>query len=299
MTCAICATAEIPQNETLKIDGKIHCNSCMDQHFPHKSDWVGREVLQEFDPTICTLCEQDFGRMELQKRANYPICEPCDAAIEKKILPLWVKGFFAGLTLLIFVGFAINWRFIIANQNLKKSNAFFAEGKVEEGNKLMIQASELVPESADLSAYASYTKGIDLLTNDHCAEALLEFRKAYEFLPVDYNVESYMVQAEMGAAYDEGDYEGFLNAAFRNLSLDSTQASAYGSVSSAFACIYAKSGDEKAKTNSLYYLSKANAIDSVSPESIEYRDRIHYRLDSRKIIDREAFLKLFPKGYTQ
>jgi hypothetical protein len=102
----------------------------------------------------------------------------------------------------------------------------------------------------------------------------------------------------MGSGYDKKDYNLFLTSAKAFLQLDTTQAQSWGSVASAYACIYAQNSADSAKQLSLKYYRKAKILNDSSADAKEYLGRILYRLDSKQIISKDEFDKKFPNGYT-
>lgn len=297
--CDICDKKNIPLNETLKIDNKVYCTDCLESNFPNQDDLKNKDVVREFDPTVCSSCGKDFGNFELKKISIYPICDDCEIELKNKTFPLWVKAFFVGILIIVIGSFAWNWKYYQAYNYIQESNAFFDRGDFEKGADLMKKASENVPEVEDLRTIYQYFHGIELLYKDKGTEALAEFNLCKDKLPEDYNINSLIIQAKIGDSFDKKDYEGFLEATKEYLALDSTYAAAYASVASAYACIYADQGQEDAKNNTFLYLNKAKAIDDSTAEMNEYYNMIEYRIYSKKIIRREEFVKQFPNGWSK
>ena len=67
-------------------------------------------------------------------------------------------------------------------------------------------------------------------------------------------------------------------------------------MASAHACKYAVTGDEKHKKEAMRFLDEAAKLPQ-TPEFAKSRERMLYRLHSRKIIDRKEFEKQFPNGW--
>lgn len=297
--CNICENKNIPLNDTIKIDGKVYCSSCFEAHFSDQNDLKDKLVEKEMDPTICSSCNKDFENIELKKISTYPICDECYTIIKNKTFPTWVKGFFIGILVIVILGFVWNWKFYQAYNSIKQSNDFFQKGDYTNASILMNEASKKVPEVEDVKTIAAYFRGIELLSKDKSTEALIEFNKCKDKIPPEYNINRLIIQAKIGSSFDKGDYEGFLEASKEILSIDSTVAFSLTSVASAYACIYADKGKEDAKQNAILYLKKAQAIDDTTKELKAYYNMIEYRIDSRKIIRREDFVKQFPNGWTK
>ncbi|TWW08412.1 hypothetical protein E3A20_24600, partial [Planctomyces bekefii] len=295
----ICDKKDIPMNDTIKIDSKVHCSNCFETHFSDQNDLEGKLVEKEIDPTICSSCSKDFGNVELNKISTYPICSECETTIKNKTFPSWVKGFFIAILVIVVASFIWNWKFYSAYSDIKKSNTFFQNGDYSNATSLMRLASQKVPEVEDIKSISIYFNGIDLLSKDKCSEALKEFEKCKEKIPADYDINTLIIQAKIGSTFENKDYNGFLEASKENLDLDTTLAISLASVASAYACIYADKGKEDDKLNALKYLEKAKQIDSTSQEMKTYYNMLDYRIYSHKIIKREEFIKQFPNGWTK
>src|SRR5580698_273428 len=120
--------------------------------------------------SVCTFCKTDY-KYSLDKLSVYPICPTCKLELDKKIFPLWVKLFFAGVLILVVFSVIWNWRFFESYTDLKNGFKAYQEKNVSKAASLMTKASKEVPEAADLASMASYFTGIDLLTKDKPTEA--------------------------------------------------------------------------------------------------------------------------------
>lgn len=299
LDCNICNNKNIPMNDTIKIDGIVHCNNCFEAHFPDQNNLEGKFVEREMDPTICSSCHKDFDNIELKKMSSFPICDECEVNIKNRTFPTWVKGFFVCILIIVLGSFFWNFKYFQAYLDIKKSNNFFEKEDYSNARILMSNASERLPEVEDLKTIASYYHGIELLSKDSSSEALMEFDKCKDKLPLDFNLHTLIVQARIGSSFDNKDYNAFLDATKENLELDTTLAISQASVASAYSCIYADNGNDTAKQNAFLYLKKAKAIDDTSQAMQEYYNMVEYRIETRKIIRREDFIKQFPNGWTK
>jgi tetratricopeptide (TPR) repeat protein len=297
--CGICEQKEIPLNDTVKVDGKVYCNTCTNTHFPDKQSIEGRIIVKELDPTICAQCKKDFDAVELNKVAQYPVCPECETHMQNRALPNWVKAFFAAILVIVVGSFIWNWNYYMAYRDIKKANEYFQKGDFAHAYELMNLASLKVPEVEDINTYATYFKGVNFLYQDKNPEALAEFYKCREKMPVGNNVASLINQAKIGIDFANKDYEGFVEAAKENLTVDPSSASLLTSVASGYSYIYADKGDENAKAEALEYLARARTIDDTSKEMKNYYGMVEYRLETKKIISREDFVKEFPNGWTK
>lgn len=297
--CDICDKAQIPLNQTLKVNGKTYCENCLERDFPNERMLEHKEVQRDLDPTVCAFCNKDFGETELKKLSDYPVCDECEKNVQNKAFPGWVKAFCIGIGLIVIISFAWNWKFFNAYLNIREANDFFTKGDYANASLAMEAASEKVPKVEDLKTFSAYFKGIDFLSKDQSTEALHEFEKCKDKLSEDYAINNFIIQARMGSTFDHEDYPGFLQAAKDNLAIDTTLAVSYASVASAYACLYVDEGNEENKQNYQWYIHRAKEIDSTSQEILQYYDMLAYRVESKRIIQREQFIKEFPDGWNK
>ena len=299
VVCNVCSNKDIPITDSIKIDNKIYCIPCANNNFPDEASLKDKLVEKENDPTICSSCHQDFGSLVLNKISTYPICETCETKIKNKTFPVWVKGFCITVIAIVITGFMWNWKYYQAYKDIKLSSQYLNNGDYTKATAFMTSASSKVPEAQDLEAMSQYLHGMELLSKDKSAEALVEFNKCNDVLSADYNISTLIIHAKIGVTFDNKDYDGFLEATKESLTQDTTNALSLSSVASAYACIYADKSKEDAKQNALQYLAKARAIDDTSAEMRSYYNMIEYRIDSKKIIKREEFNKQFPNGWAK
>lgn len=298
LNCDICPKKDIPQNETIKIDGKIYCQTCFERDFKDQSLLENKLIENEFDPTICTSCSKDFDDKELRKISNYPICDDCEKTIRNKTFPTWVKAFFIVVVLFVVFSFFWNWKYFSAYNDLQSANEAFQNGNYKEASLKMEAASKQVNELEDLKTLTSYYKGVDFLVDDKNEEALEMFNNCKNKVPDDYDLDILIIQAKIGATFNNKDYKGYLDAASELLKTDTLSVTSLTSVASAYACLYAENGEEEDKKNSYLFLGKAKAIDSTSEEVKEYYNRVEHRINSRLVISKEEFDKKYPNGWT-
>lgn len=298
VNCDNCEKTDLPFNETLKVDGKVYCKDCLEQHFPEQNALNDKLVDDTLDPTVCSVCKTDFGTVELSHVGRYPFCDDCKVALDQKILPTWVKGFLITVLIIIVSAFVWNWKFYSAYQNFFNANELMGKGEVSQAAKLMTKASEQVTQVNDLKVLAAYFRAIDFMQTDHSAEALIELEQC-RTLPPEYEVDAMIAQANVGAAFDNKDYPGFLEANLEQLALQPNEPIAIAGVASAYACMHAVYGDSTSKSNAESYLNQAKTLDDTSEYMLDYYNFIEFRLDSRVIITHEKFDEKFPNGWTK
>lgn len=296
--CDVCEAKHIPLNDTIKIDGRVHCSDCFNAHYTSEEDLQGKEIEKDYDPTVCSFCLTDFDDVEVGVLSNRPICDSCEVAIRERTFPTWVKAFLAAIVVLVIGSVVWNMRYYQAYREVNESYSRIQMQDYSGAAGLMKSASLRLPEVEDLAILSAYSHGLELLSNDKCTEALAEFIMCQDKLPENFSIDALILQAKIGSTFENKDYDGFLDACLLNLELDPTSASSFASVSSAYACVYAAGGADTAKQNALLYLNKAKAIDNTSKEATDYYNMIEYRIESRRILRREEFVKQFPNGWT-
>lgn len=296
--CEHCQKADVPLGNSFTVDGSVYCVDCLNQNFPDVKMLEGRDAKKQMDLTVCGFCQKDNGTEEYPLISIYPVCNECSENIKHRAFPTWVKVFLAGVLLITAVGFVWNWKYYEAYENMKLSNTEAAKGNYAKAWVFMTAAANLVPEVPEIKTLASYEKGIALLAEDKSREAYNELLKCREQLPIDYNVDVLLKQAEAGMCFDDKDYACFLDASKFILENDTTVASSWLWVASAYACLYAKNEDKNAYEQSKYHIERSLAIDDTSGHVKEYVNRIEHRLAGRTIITFDEFSKKFPNGWS-
>lgn len=297
-TCE-CCTKDAPTNTVLKVDDKLYCEACLKATFGEEEDLRGRIGETELDPTVCAYCEKDFGDKVLPKLSQYPICNPCHDNLQKRILPVWVKAFFAGILVLVVFSFWWNWRFYEGYRSLNDANTYAAANNYKMAAQSIHQSSAAVPEVEDLKALDNYYNGLLLLEQDKSAEAYKAFANCKAQLPADFNIDFLLYTAKGSMCFDAKDYKGFMENAKKLYAIDSTHINSILSMASSYSCLYVTEGNEANKEKVHTYLQKAKAIDSSSADAKIYYNMIDYRMAEHKVVDRNQFVKQFPHGWTK
>jgi len=294
--CEQCG-GEFPMSDTLRVADRILCDACCEQTLADQT--APRPNLErQFDPTICANCKRDNGTTELPRLAGLPVCGPCEAFFRNRPFPVWIKAALAAVIVLVAVSLAWNLRFFRAYLAFKRSFVCFAQGQPEAASVQMSSAAACVPECQDLHTLATYMQGVTLLYQNQCAAALAKLTQCKDRLPSRYGVESLILQARGGAAFDAKDYDGFLAAA---QTLDQQAPAVYmnkATLASALACKYAQTGDAGFRERALECLGQAKTLARGDPQFQEYETRIRHRLHSRQILTPEEFHERFPDGWS-
>lgn len=289
-----------PLNETFKITENILCGNCAEQLINSQKDISREQIQRQFDPTVCVNCGKDNGDTELPNMAGLPTCEQCITYFRNRPYPAWIKAAMLGLAALVIFSFVWNWRFIHGYIDLRNSNAALTVGDINEAAKSLRSAASNVPETKSLSAAASFYEGLLLLTENKYAEALKALNSCRVYLPSGFPVDEMIFHAKAGIAFDNKDYDEFLDLALRAAEKDPRSYIYVASAASAYACKYAVTADEQFRQQSLDFLKKAEALSEqqgLLEQYLEYEDRIFHRLETRDIIENVEFRNRFPNGW--
>jgi hypothetical protein len=296
-TCESCGASSVPLNDTLTIDGMLHCSRCIEHIYDENNPIECHTVTRNVDPTVCSICSRDYGDEEPPKIGHDPVCGICRDELNAKAFPPRVKAFFGLIVAVVAIAFLVNWRFYNAYQSVLDSAEAMEQIRYSDAAMSLQQAFADVPEVEFLHVLSTYYQGLDHLSKDKDVEAL----KAFEFcegkMPEEYPLESLLKGARIGAAFDRGQYDKYLAYALAELSLDSTSAMNHATVASAHACLYAKRGIESDKLISQDYIKKARSL-AGDDQSIDlYCNAVEYRLHFRRIVSFRTFEKLYPQGW--
>lgn len=293
-TCGRCGK-EFSLSEMVRTDDQTLCIPCANAALSAGVE-LGK-VTRLVDDTICGNCHEDFGRDELPPVAGVPMCRKCTEHFRHRPFPTWVKVAAAGLAVLVIFGMWRSLRFVEGYLAAKRAVAASAAHDLDRTHAEMALALEKVPESLQFQVEEPLLHGIILLRDDKDEEALEVFHEAQRRAGgkrVD-GLDGWILQAEIGAAFNRKDYDAFLARSQDQLRLtNNAQSNAY--VASALACKYAVTGDETYKARSLDALTKAKQLAAAEKADLgDYVERIEHRLTSREIITTGEYHKRFPK----
>lgn len=285
-------------NDTLRVVDRILCDACCEQVLAER-DAPLTDLQRQVDPTVCATCRNDNGTAELPLLAGLPVCDPCTAFFRNRPFPPWIKVALAGVVALVVVSLVWNVRFYRAYGALRRFTACWEQGQAQAAAEHMALAAACVPECQDIGVMATYVEGVALLHQEKCSEALAKFLQCRDKLPPDSDVETFILYARSGAAFDAKDYDGFLAAAQAIDEKLPTHHMSKGGLASAWACKYAETGDTRFREQALSCLEEAGKLAQGDPAFAEYEGRIRYRLHSREIITRQEYQRRFPDGWRE
>ncbi len=258
----------------------------------------GKRVERMFDTTICARCGRDEGSRDLPRLGRLPFCEDCTRAVRNVPYPGWLRYAFIALLMIAALDFVRNQRFFSAYAQVVRAGRDLKTGQLDAALTRFESAARAVPESADLAAEINFLKAIQLVQNDRSAEAVPLLRSYVEAYPGDPNAKQVLLQAEIGAAFEAGDYDAFLEKSQALAKQEPNDARAAAGVASAYACKYAAQGNEEFAAQARERLEAAGKLaPPADPDFEEYSQRIRYRLATREIISRTEYHRRFPNGW--
>jgi len=298
-TCEHCGRAS-PLNSMFSILGQSLCAVCakgrVEALQAEKREIPKDAGFRMVDPTICAKCGKDNGAADLHVLAGMPICPACRDTISVPF-PKWVKIASAVLGCLVVFSFTHNLRFLRGYFEMSHSEKALFRGDIEEAYVSMDSAARHVPEAGDLRTIASLYQAILLMKQNKDREALPLLQGCQGLSPKGGLVDWLILQAEGSIAFDEKDYDRFLEKAGVLLKLRPDDPTALAGMASAYACKYAATGRSDFEEKSLQYLEQASGKTDKDDEDFrEYEARIRYRLKTREIISSEEYRRRVADG---
>jgi tetratricopeptide (TPR) repeat protein len=299
--CAACQ-AKVPRGESCSLGGQLFCSNCIKQFvFNRPSDAPSLGKIDRLvDPTICTQCKTDHGTIELQKVAGAPMCDICSSIYRNRPFPHWLNFFFAVFVCLSGLAFAYNWPYFMAYVELLRGNRALVKGDLDEAIALFDSAALRVPSIPELAVFPGVFRAKRLVAQDKCADALTLLQRIRPFAPSSLvgAIQQIEIDAEMGVAFAQKDYDKFLHMAQQVARLEPQAPLAVCSLASAYACKYCTTGDPAFYQEAVKYLQQAKTLAPPADRGFaEYENRIQYRLATRTILTRAEFNQQYPNGW--
>jgi tetratricopeptide (TPR) repeat protein len=256
-----------------------------------------RPRIEDRPANACFRCGTDYGSVVLPRIAGLPVCDGCARILRNRPFPGWIRIAFGALILLAVLAFVYNQRFFLAHVEMQRALRALKSGNVERAVALFDEAAERVPDEPGLQALARYFRALMLVGQERSAEAIPLLKEALAINPNEPTLAAALLQAEAGLAYEQKDYDRFLEVEQTVAKKQPDNPIAALGVASAHACRYAATGDEAAKDLAERQIESASKMKGAEgPEFAEYLDRIRYRLETREIISRNEYLRRFPNG---
>lgn len=292
-------------NEAIRIGEQFVCAPCAKaflEENPGFAETPGADIERMVDPTVCLRCGADNGDIELERVADLPLCPTCAAFMRRRPFPMWVKAAAVGIVAMMGWASVRSVPFFHAYRSIRSASRAFAEGRVAEADRQMSSAVELLSpydldSSRELKGVAVFYRGARELMEDRPADALVSLRQAKSVLGSAELLNRLLLSAEMGAAFDAGDYDAFLEKT-EAMMQSHKNAETLLAVASALACKFAATGDESFRERSRQMMGEAMHAEGGNEESTrEYAQRIKHRLSTRTIINRAEYQRRYPDGW--
>jgi len=294
--CDLCKHT-VPMNDAFILGEATVCGACCENAQKESNADAPLSIRQQIDPTVCRRCNSDGGNLTLPTVAGMPICEACYVYMHHYPFPAWIKASAVGLALLIVFATMWNLRFVRGYREMHGSMVALGQGDVVLADSMAHAAARHVPESLDLAALASYFDGLANLRENKSAEALTSLKRAGERLPPSFGVDDLILQARIGVAFDNKNYDEYLALATQEAKERPNDAGIRAMEASALACKYVATGNESLREQALASLKLAKDLAAGAPGMANYEQRILHRLSSREVINENEFNLRFPHGW--
>jgi ribosomal protein L40E len=263
---------------------------------------AAEEVSRRVDLTVCFECGADNGDTEWETIAELPFCDKCSDYFRNRPFPAWLKVASIVFLCVTALAFAYNWRFFMAYVELLRGQRALVEGRFEKGVVLLLSAGERVPEIPEVGYLGKFCRAQQLI-DESPEEALALLDDIDSLTPPDMQDSFKLVRmaAELYFAFDQHDYDAFLEKARQREELAPNDGLAVAGVASALACKYVTTGEDEFRILCLDKLAEAEKLAANQADSgfEEFQNRIRHRLDSREIISPAEFYQRFPDGWKQ
>ena len=300
--CKVCDKNDVPQNESLIIDGAVWCSDCVNRNFKPIEKLKKHSVEQRLDPTICGLCGKDNGVAKFNRLSNLPACDACTTYANNRPYPLGVKMMFVGTFVLVLFSAIYNYRFYEGYQELNSFAASWNDGDLEGSLEHINEVHELVPESKDIESLWRVHNAVHLLQADSAIAAANMLQGfAGEYDPA-LGVDDLMLTVNRSAAFDKGEYRAFLKYSEIAFKRDPESPHTHAQMASAFACMYVTTGEQHFYDSSRVYIDQGLSLSAAAGGSendiSDFVNRIEHRLHTRRIVRPADFVKEYPYGWS-
>ena len=270
--------------------GRNYCEDCLDA-LKNDPEVSLDEITPNIDPTVCVHCGADNGTVELDSIEGLPACPACRQRILHPLPPLWVRCFCLGVLIAVVLGFIVNAAHITAYVEYVGAKIAFLRGDAGLAAGRAAAASEALPHLGWLAQERDFYQGIYLFFqgDEQGALALLE---AYTLYHPDNPLALYLrYQAEIGIAFDAGDYRRFYDCAHELAERFPAHALILLNVASAAACLYVSGGGECYLEECRAQIEAARRLRVEENAAVfdEYVTRIEHRLASEEILSPEEY----------
>lgn len=304
VTCGKC-NQTVPMQKSFVLAGETLCEACCGEAGRNAARTPSARSVRQVDPTICQRCGKDTSAT-LPTIANMRLCPDCTETANNFPFPHWVKIAAIGLAALVAFSTHRNLRFVQGYLEYNSAmTAIFQQHDFNRGEQLTYAAYGHVPECRLFEAMAAYFLGVNALDDENNQGAVALFQNADEILSEGFeklsealSIGFWLHQAKIGEAFDDKDYDLCLSLAVEAGERYPENSYSQGSLTSAYACKYAVTGNPEFREKALQSLGKQGTLVGTNQTKyIRFEQRILHSLETREILSRKAFLEKFPDGW--
>jgi DNA-directed RNA polymerase subunit RPC12/RpoP len=270
--------------------GRTYCAACLEQ-LKQDPEVSLDEITLNIDATVCAHCGADNGTEELAAIEGLPACGACSERILRPAPPRWVRLFCLGVLAAVACGFIANAAYIGAYADYVGAKVAFLRGDAELAAERSVAAAAALPHLALLAQERDFFRAFYLLTqgDEPGALALLEAYTLYH--PDNLLALYFRYQAEIGIAFDGGDYRRFYDCAHELADRFPPDPIILLNVASAAACLYVSGGEEGYLVECRAQIEAARRLRAEDNAAVfdEYVTRIEHRLASGEILSPEEY----------
>jgi hypothetical protein len=210
--------------------------------------------------------------------------------------PAWAKVALAAALVLIVVMGVRYFPALAAYLAASQAQRAAANQDFDTAARRMRAAAKWVPGHPQYLSSSKYFQALALVQDDRMSEALAVLQELLEWTPNDAGVKTLALQAEMGVALEQREFDRMLRSAQDLSALNPGHPLSLLSEASAYASRYASSGDEAALGKARELLAEAAVLDPAGDLN-DYRNRIEHRLATGELMRRKEFERRFPQGW--
>lgn len=209
--------------------------------------------------------------------------------ISNYVLPKWIYVFISLVLGIGIIGYFHYSRFYLGIIGYKKSITCVSKGDFNEAERLIKQASELIPESKEINAFQEYISGLKFYMMADINNSLVHLKAYQEYDNKNNTVNSMVLMLEISIAFEKKDYVKMETHARSLNKLNENDPMSMLQLASSIACRYTTTGNNVQYNESKKLINDALKLNNAE-EFIEYAERILYRLEKREIITQEEYI---------
>jgi tetratricopeptide (TPR) repeat protein len=137
---------DVPLRELLEVRRRVLCVPCAELYSKQPGVKLEKSEVQRLvDPTMCTVCDKDFGAQELERLGSVPVCDACALGLRKRPFPRWLRAAMAGLLVLLGLSLVRGAGYFKAEAALVRAEQLMGRGSYTEASAQLQSALEEAP----------------------------------------------------------------------------------------------------------------------------------------------------------